>query len=72
MKRRFGSLPNFAKINNIKFYYVRRTIKINWKEQLKEGGSQISLGRYHEDITEATRNKKEDIILRTEFWPPQL
>ena len=35
-KSEFGSVPNLDKINNIKFYYVRRTIKINWKEQLKE------------------------------------
>ena len=35
-KSEFGSVPNLDKINNIKFYYVRRTIKLNWKEQFKE------------------------------------
>lgn len=36
MRCGFRSIPSLDIINKIKFYYVRRTIKINWKGQLKE------------------------------------
>lgn len=36
MRSGFRSVPSLDIINKIKFCYIRRTIKINWKGQLKE------------------------------------
>lgn len=36
MKCGFRSVPSLNIMNKIKFYHVRRTIRINWKGQLKE------------------------------------